>query len=156
VLLVLGVEIHLFGDTVKRNVEALLSGKAQASSGPKRPAPLPDLGPPAAGPITHLEVRPLDGCRPEGVCNAVVQVAVQPQSNPLEVAWNFELFDRCGSLREPRPGGVLTVPAGRDRAVQTVTAALPAGRALTLVPVTTSPARVAGMPMPLYPANRTC
>jgi hypothetical protein len=156
VLLVLGVEFHLFGDTVKRNVEKLLSGNAQAASGPKRPASLPDLGPPAAGPITHLEVRPLDGCRPEGVCNAVVQVAVQPQSTPLEVAWNFELFDRCGSLREPRPGGVLTVPAGRDRAVQSVAVALPAGRALTLVPVTTSPARVAGTPMPLFPANRPC
>ena len=156
VLLVLGLEIHFFGDTVKRNVEALLSGKAEAASGPKRPAPLPDFGPPAAGPITHLEVRPLDGCRPEGVCNAVVQVAVQPQSTPLEVAWNFELLDRCGTLLEPRPGGVLTVPPGRDRAVQTVTTALPAGRALTLVPVTTSPARVAGMPMPLFPANRTC
>jgi hypothetical protein len=156
VLLVLGVEIHLFGDKVKRNVEALLSGNAQAAPEPKRPAPLSDLGPPAAGPLTHLEVRPLDGCRPEAVCNAVVQVAVQPQSSPLEVAWNFELFDRCGSLREVRPGAVLSVPPGRDRAVQTVAVALPAGRALTLVPVTTSPARVAGMPMPLFPANRTC
>lgn len=158
VLLVLGVWIQLFGDTVKRNVDALLSGNAQAASGPKRPAPLPDLGPPAAAPITHLELRPLDGCRPEGMCNAVVQVAVQPQSTPLEVAWNFELFDRCGTLRERlvRPGGVLSVPPGRDRAVQTVAVALPAGRALTLVPVTTAPARVAGTPMPLYPANRPC
>jgi hypothetical protein len=156
VLLVLGVEFHLFGDTVKRNLDTLLSGKAQAASGPKRPAPLPDLGPQAAGPITHLELRALDGCRPEGVCNAVVQVAVQPQGGPLEVAWNFELIDRCGSLREPRPGGVLTVPPGRDRAVQTVAVTLPAGRALTLVPVTNSPARVAGLPMPLFPANRPC
>jgi hypothetical protein len=156
VLLVLGVEFHLFGDTLKRNVETLLGGNAEAASGPKRPAPLPDLGPPAMGPITHLELRPLDGCQPGGLCNAVVQVAVQPQSNPLEVAWNFELFDRCGSLREPRPGGVLSVPPGRDRAVQTVAVSLPAGRALTLVPVTTAPARVAGTPMPLYPANRSC
>ncbi|MCA1845915.1 MAG: hypothetical protein LC792_22545, partial [Actinobacteria bacterium] len=156
VLVVLGVEFHLFGDRVKRNVETLLGGNAQAAPGPKRPAPLPDLGPPAFGPITHLELRPLDGCRPEATCNAMVQVAVQPQSTPLDVAWTFELFDRCASLREPRPGGVLSVPAGRDRAVQTVTVALPAGRALTLVPVTTAPARVAGTPMPLYPANRPC
>ena len=156
VLLVLGMEFHLFGDTVKRNLDTLLSGKAQAASGPRRPAPLPDLGPPAAGPITHLELRPLDGCRPEGVCNTVVQVAVQPQGAPLEVAWNFELFDRCGTLREPRPGGVLTVPPGRDRAVQTVAVTLPAGQALTLVPVATAPARVAGLPLPLFPANRAC
>jgi len=156
VLLVVGVEFHVFGDTVKRNVEALLSGKAQAASGPKRPAPLPDLGPPAVGPLTHLEARPLDGCKPEGTCNVVVQVAVQPQTTPLEVAWNLELFDRCGSLHESRPGGVLSVPPGRDRAFQTVAVALPAGRALTLVPVTTAPARVAGSPMPLYPPNRAC
>jgi hypothetical protein len=156
VLLVIGVDLHLFGDTVKRNVETLLGSNAQATPGPKRPAPLPDLGPPTGGPVTHLELRPLDGCRPEGTCNAVVQVAVEPQSTPLEVAWSFELFDRCGSLHEPRPGGVLSVPPGRDRAVQTVAVALPGGRALTLVPVTTTPARVAGTPMPLYPANRPC
>jgi hypothetical protein len=156
ILLVLSVEFHLFGDTVKRNVETLLSGNAQAASGPKRPAPLPDLGPPAMGPISHLELRPLDNCRPQGTCNAVVQVAVQPQGTPREVTWNFELFDRCGSLHESRPGGVLTVPAGHDRAVQTVAVAIPAGRALALVPVTTAPARVAGTPVPLYPNNQAC
>jgi hypothetical protein len=86
----------------------------------------------------------------------VVQVAVQPQANPLDVAWNFELIDQCGTLREARPGGVLPVPPGRDRAVQTVAVALPAGRALTLVPVATSPARVAGTPMPMFPADRPC
>jgi hypothetical protein len=156
VLLVVGVEFHLFGATVKRNLDTLLSGDAQAASGPKQPAPLPDLGPPAMGPITHLELRPLESCRPEGTCNAVVQVAVQPQSAAQEVAWNLELFDRCGSLHESRPGGVLTVPAGQDRAAQTVAVALPAARALALVPVTTAPARVAGTPTPLYPANRPC
>jgi hypothetical protein len=150
------VEFHLFGDSVRRNLHTLLNGKAQAAPDPNRPAALPDLGPPAAGPITHVELRALDGCRPETTCNAVVQIAVQPQDAPLEVAWNFELFDRCGSLRESRPGGALTVPPGRDRAVQTVAVSLPAGRLLTLVPVTTSPARAAGMAMPLSPANRAC
>ena len=156
VLVVVGGWIHLFGDTVQRNVETLLNGDAQASSGPKRLAPLPDLGPPVSGPITHLEVRPLDRCRPEATCNAVVQVAVAPQTTPLEVTWNFELLDRCGPLREPRPGGALQVPPGRDRAVQTVAVALPPGQALTLIPVATAPVRVAGTPMPLYPPDRTC
>ena len=148
--------MQLFGDTAQRNIETLTGGNAQAASGPRRPAPLPDLGPPASGAITHLEVRPLDGCRPEGTCSAVVQVAVTPQASPLEVTWNFELLDRCGSRREPRPGGVLSIPPGNDRAVQTVAVALPSGQALTLIPVTTAPVRVAGTPMPLFPANRTC
>ena len=156
VLLVLGIEVHFFADDVKRNVDRLLNGKAEAAAGPKQPAPLPDLGPPAAGPISHVELRPLDRCRPEEACNVVVQVAVQPQTAPLDVAWNFELVDRCGALREPRPGGVLSVPPGHDRAVSTATVALPAGRALALVPVTTSPARAAGTALPLYPADRTC
>ena len=155
-LVVVGGWMHLFGDTVQRNVETLLSGNAQALSGPKRPAPLPDLGPPASGPITHLEVRALDGCKPASTCNTVMQVAVAPQTTPLEVTWNFELFDRCGTLRESRPGGTLSVPAGHDRAVQTVALTLPPGQALTVVPVTSAPARVAGTAMPLFPANRTC
>ena len=79
-----------------------------------------------------------------------------PHDSPLDVAWRFELLDRCGSLREERPGGVLTVPPGRDRAVQTVAVALPAGQALTLVPVATAPARVAGTPLPVFPPDRTC
>ena len=157
VLLLIGIEVTFFGDSVMHNVKTLLSGgKAQAAAGPKQPAPLPDLGPPAAGPLTHLELRPLDGCRPDATCNVVVQVAVQPQAAPLDVAWNFELIDRCGTLREPRPGGVLSVPPGHDRAVQTVAVVMPAGRALTLVPVATAPARIAGTPMPLFPADRPC
>ncbi|MEW6471807.1 MAG: hypothetical protein AB1679_06030 [Actinomycetota bacterium] len=156
-LVVLGVEIHLFGDDVKRNVDTLLNGDATAdAAGPRRPAPVPDLGPPAAGPITHLELRPLDGCRPEAVCNAVLQVAAAPHDVPLDVHWRFELLDRCGAFREERPGGVLTVPPGHDRAVQTVSVAVPAGQALTLVPLSTAPALVAGTPMPLFPPDRTC
>jgi hypothetical protein len=100
-LVIIGVEIHLFGDDVKRNVKTLLSGDGNAAAaGPARPAPLPDLGPPVAGPITHLELRALDGCRPEATCNAVVQVAVAPHDVPVDVAWRFDLLDRCGSLRE--------------------------------------------------------
>jgi hypothetical protein len=156
VLILIGGWIQLFGDTAQRNVETLLSGDAQAAAGPKDLAPLPDLGPPVNGALTHLEVRPLEGCRAEKTCSAVVQVAVTPQTSPMEVTWNFELLDRCGPLRETRPGGVLSVPPGSDRAVQTVAVALPPGQALTLIPVTTTPARVAGTPMPLYPPDRTC
>ncbi len=156
VLILVGGWIQFFGDTAQRNVKTLLSGDAQASAGPKDLAPLPDLGPPVNGALTHLEVRPLEGCRAEQTCSAVVQVAVTPQNNPLEVTWNFELLDRCGPLREARPGGVLSIPPGRDRAVQTVAVALPPGQALTLIPVTTTPVRVAGTPMPLYPPDRTC
>ncbi|MDQ1515359.1 MAG: hypothetical protein QOE80_1189 [Actinomycetota bacterium] len=157
VALVLGVELRFFGASVQRNVHVLMSGNVRAAAaGPRRPAPLPVLGPAVAPPVTHLEVRPLDGCRPESVCNAVVQVTVTPQDQPLDIAWAFELVDRCRSGREPRPGGVLQVPPGRDRAVQTVTLPLPAGRSLVLIPVTSSPVLVAGTPMRLSPDNGPC
>lgn len=156
VLVIVGGWVQIFGETVQQNIKTLLSGDAQAAAGPKQLAPLPDLGPPTSGALTHLEVRPLEGCKPGQTCNAVVQVAVTPQANPLEVTWNFELLDRCGPLRETRPGGVLSVPPGSDRAVQTVSVAVPPGQALTLIPVTTAPVRVAGTAMPLYPPDRTC
>jgi hypothetical protein len=156
VLIIFGAEVTFFGDKVKRNVDTLLTHEAQAADGPKKPAALPDLGPPTAGPINHLDLRPLDGCRPEAMCNAVVQVAVAAQPAPMDVAWNFELFDRCGTLHETRPGGVMSIPAGGERAVQTVAVALPAGKSLALVPVATAPVRVAGSPMPLSPSDRPC
>jgi hypothetical protein len=156
VLLVVGGWVQLFGGTARQNIKTLLSGDAQAAAEPTRLAPLPDLGPPASGAVTHLELRALEGCRAEQTCSAVLQLAVTPQTSPLEVTWNFELLDRCGPLREARPGGVLSVAPGADRAVQTVAVALPPGQALTLIPVTTAPVRVAGAPMPLYPPDRAC
>ncbi|HET9769367.1 MAG TPA: hypothetical protein VFS16_00660 [Acidimicrobiia bacterium] len=157
VLLILGVEIHFFGDDVQRNVEKILGGNAgAASSEAKRFAPIPNLAPPAAGPITHLELRPLEGCRPGALCQTVAQITVTPQDTPLEVAWGFELLDRCGPARESRPGGVFSIPPRADRAVQTVSVPLPAGRALALIPLTSSPVKVAGTPIPVSTGDRAC
>jgi hypothetical protein len=157
IALVVGIELRFFGDSVRRNVNVLLGADSKsAGDGSRKPGPLPVLGPPAAGPITHLELRSLEGCRPEALCNAVVQLTVAPQNAPLDVAWGFELVDRCDGRRDSRPGGVMSVPADRDRAVQTVSVPLPAGRALALIPVTHSPARVAGIAMPLSTRDTTC
>lgn len=157
VALIVGIELRFFGDSVRRNVNVLVGADAKPAAGePRKPGPVPVLGPPAAGPITHLELRPLEGCRPESTCNAVVQLTVAPQNTPLDVAWGFELADRCDGRRESRPGGVMSVPPGKDRAVQTASVPLPAGRALALIPVTNSPARVAGIAMPLSTRDTTC
>ena len=68
---VVRLELHFFGDAIMRNAKVLFSGNAEAApADPRTPGPLPVLGPPAAGPITHLELRPLDGCRPEAVSGA--------------------------------------------------------------------------------------
>jgi hypothetical protein len=161
VALVFGVELRFFGDKVSRNVNVLLSGDvkgAAAATGPRRPGPMPVLGPAAAGPVTHLELRPLDTCRPAAPCTAVVQVTVAPapQGQPLAVAYRLEVVDRCRSGRESHPGGVLSVPPGQDRAVQTVSLPLPDGRALAVIPLTTSPVTVAGTPLRLPGDDGPC
>lgn len=157
VALILVVELQFFGDDVRHNVDVLTGAEAKpVLPGPRQPGPLPVLGPPAAGPITHLELRPLETCRPEAVCSAVVQLTVAARNAPLDVAWSFEVVDRCDGRRESRPGGVMSVPPGKDRAVQTVSVPLPAGRALALVAVTNTPARVAGVPMLLSARDTTC
>jgi len=159
VAVVLGVELRFFGDSVQRNVKVLLSGNvhgAAAAAGPRRPGPVPVLGPPTAGPVTHLELRPLEGCRAGSVCTAVVQVTVTPQDRPLDVAFGLVVVDRCRSTRQPHPGGVLSVPPRGDRAVQTVALPVPDGRGLAVVPLTSSPVTVAGTPMRLPPDDGPC
>ncbi|HEV7864699.1 MAG TPA: hypothetical protein VGR20_18485, partial [Acidimicrobiia bacterium] len=150
-------ELRFFGDSVQHNVNVLLSGNVRpAVAGPRRPAALPVLGPATAGPITHVELRPLDGCRAGAVCNVLVQVTVKPQDRPLEVAWSLELFDRCRPGRDPGPGGVMTIAPGRDRAVQTAAVPLPPVQALAVIPLTSSPAAVAGAPMRLSADDGPC
>jgi hypothetical protein len=156
IALIIGLEIQFFGEDVKRNVDHLLTGDPGAAAGPQEPARLPSLGPPAAGPVTHLELRPLEGCRPESVCQVVVQLTVAPQPAPLDVAWSFELLDRCGPARESRPGGVFSIPAGSDRGVLTASVPVPAWKHSGLIPVTTSPVRVAGTPVPLSASDGPC
>jgi len=156
---VLGVEVRFFGDSVQHNVHVLLSGDmrgAAAAAGPRRPGPLPVLGPATAGPVTHLELRPLEGCRAGSVCTAVVQVTVTPQDRPLDVAFGLEMVDRCRSTHEHRPGGVLSIAPRGDRAVQTVTLPLPDARGLAVVPLTTAPVTMAGTAMRLPPDDGPC
>jgi len=160
VALVFGVEVRFFGHSVQRNVHVLLSGDvrgAAASAGPRRPGPMPVLGPPAAGPVTHVELRPLEGCKAGSpACTAVLQLTVTPQDRPLDVPFGLEVVDRCRGTHEPRPGGVLSVPPKIERVARTLTLPVPAGRAIAVVPVTSSPVRVAGTPMRLPPGDGPC
>jgi len=160
VALLFGVEIRFFGNSVQHNVHVLLSGDvkgAAASAGPRRPGPMPVLGPATAGPVTHLELRPLEACRAGSAnCTAVLELTVTPQDRPLDVPFGLEVVDRCRGTHDPRPGGVLSVPPNIDRVAQTLTLPVPAGRAMAVVPVTSAPVRVAGTPMRLAPDDGPC
>jgi hypothetical protein len=157
VVAVVGLELLLFGDDLRRNLDLLLTHQSAArAAGPRPPAPLPVIAPPAAGAITQVELRPLDTCRPEAACTVLLQVGLRPQSEPVPVAWRFEIIDRCGTTRERRDGGPVPVPAGQDRMVQTLPLQLPAGQALAVIPLVTDPARAAGRPMKLPRAGDNC
>jgi hypothetical protein len=152
---VLGIEMTLFGDQLSRNLDVLLAreqtGRAAAA---RQPAPLPVVAPPAAGPITQVELRPLDRCRAGKACTALVQIRLAPQRRPVRVAWRLEIFDRCRQTRDRRPGGVSTVEPGRDRLVVTHPLDIPAASSLAVIAVITEPVTVAGQAMPLPGGDR--
>jgi hypothetical protein len=143
-------ELVLFGDQLTRNLDVLLARESRtAATGPRRPAPIPVLAPPAAGPVTQVEVRPLGACRAGGVCTVLVQVGMRPHPRPLLVTWRLEIFDRCRQSRQRHPGGAASVSPGRDRLIETISLPIPQGRSLAVIPVTSEPVLVAGKPMRL-------
>jgi hypothetical protein len=152
VAVVVGAELVLFGDQLGHNLDVLFAGQRRqvpAGRAPRLPAALPVLAPPAGGPVTQIEVRPLDPCRAGHTCNVLVQLTLRPQPEPLHVVWGFEIVDRCRETRRHHPGGTASVPPGRDRLVATASLEVPPGRSLAVIPVTRDPVPVAGRPMRL-------
>ncbi len=154
---VLGLELLLFGDEVRHNVQVLLTHQSAARAAePRRPAPLPVVAPPAAGAITQVELRPLDTCRAGQACTVLLQVGLSPARQPVPVTWHLEVVDRCGTTRQRQAGGTASVPPGQDRLVQTLPLNLPPGQALAVIPVVTQPARAAGRAMQPPGAGDRC
>jgi hypothetical protein len=106
--------------------------------------PVPMLAPAAAGPITAIEIQPLDGsCQPGGTCPVQVTVRLQPQPSAEEVRWSFHVFDRCTGATDVVPGTSVTALAGWGYVYGTSWPTLSANHPLALVAVTESPAAAA-------------
>jgi hypothetical protein len=106
--------------------------------------PVPTLAPAAAGPITAIEIQPLEGsCQPNATCPVQVTVRLQPQPAAEEVRWSFHVFDRCTGNTDVLPGVSVTALAGWAYVYGTSWPALPAAHPLALVAVTESPAAAA-------------
>jgi hypothetical protein len=114
------------------------------------------LAPPAEGPVTQVELRPIGTCKPAGACTVLVQVGLRPQPRPLLLTWHFEVFDRCRQTRERLNGGALIVAPERDRVIETNSLTMPAGPSLAVIPVTSDPVSVAGQPMRLPGDDKPC
>jgi hypothetical protein len=111
---------------------------------PTGPRQVPTLAPAAAGPITAIEIQPLQGsCQPNASCPVQVTVRLQPQPAAEEVRWSFHVFDRCTGTTDVVPGVSVTALAGWAYVYGTSWPALPATHPLALVAVTESPAAAA-------------
>jgi|GEM_PF-4923314 len=153
------VELAFFGDRLGHDVRLILDrprGGEVAARSSSPPAPLPVLGPPAAGSVAGVDVRPLDGCRPGRDCTVVVQVRLQPAAEPRPVDWRVVVVDRCRHERTTAPGDEVVAPPGADRVARLTTLRLPPGRSLAVTAVTGSPATVAARPLPLSGGDRSC
>jgi hypothetical protein len=111
---------------------------------PTGPRPVPVLAPPAAGPITAIEIQTLGGsCHPAATCPVQVTVRLLPQPAAQEVRWSFHVFDRCTGTTVILPGASVTALAGWAYVYGTSRPALSAAHTLALVVVTESPAAAA-------------
>jgi hypothetical protein len=111
---------------------------------PAAPRPVPDLAPPTAGPITAIQIQPLQGgCGTAGACPVQVTVRLQPQPSAEEVRWSFHVFDRCTGATSVLPGVSVTALAGWAYVYGTSWPTLSASHPLALVAVTEAPAAAA-------------
>jgi hypothetical protein len=114
------------------------------SAAPTGPRPVPALAPASAGPITAIEIEPLQGsCQPNEACPVQVTVRLQPQPAAEEVRWSFHVFDRCTGTTDVLPGVSVTALAGWAYVYGTSWPSLPATHPLALVAVTETPAAAA-------------
>jgi len=105
---------------------------------------VPDLAPPTAGPITAIEIQPLQGvCQAGAACPVQVTVRLQPQPSAEEVRWSFHIYDRCTGATSVLPGVSVTALAGWAYVYGTSWPALTASHPLALVAVTEAPAAAA-------------
>jgi hypothetical protein len=163
-IVVVAVELALFGDQAAQNLDVLHQKETTTKAASARqPDPLPVVEPPAGGLISQAELRPLDGCRAGGMCTVLVQLGLRSPHEPLEAAWRFEIVDRCtGNQAErglgpavvwlrgmppARRGGRAPSPPDRDRRAVTPQWERPPGTALAVARVTTEPAPARGGPM---------
>lgn len=110
--------------------------------------PVPALAPATAGPITAVEIQPLQGaCDPGAQCAVQVTVRLQPQPAAVDVRWSLRTIDRCTGASSTLPGASVTALAGWAYVYGTSWPTLPAGHPLALVAVTDTPAAAASPPV---------
>jgi hypothetical protein len=121
------------------------------------PRPIPAPGPAAAGPVTAVTVQRLQAtCASGQVCPVRVYVRLNQQPVAQNVAWTFQVVDRCTGAAVTRPGVEVTARAGWSYVYGLTYLQLPRGPALAVVAVTSAPARAASPPLLVPPRGGSC
>lgn len=150
VVLVVVTELTLLQGRLRADLARLRDAAGSPTTATAAPGALPPVpvpAPPAAGDVAGVRLRVLDPpCAPGGTCTVVVAVDHRGAAPAAPAAWRVLAVDRCrGTTTDLGAGGTSAVPG----AWGIVTVTLPAGRALALVVVTTSPDRAAAAPTPI-------
>ena len=150
------LEMLLLGDRIGADLAALRAAGQTSQSQPTGVAvtTLP-VAPSASGPVTGVDLRPLARCVPGAACQLRVLVGLVPGPVARRVRWTYLVTDRCtGSVRHVA-GGAVTAAAGGSEVAVVGQLTVPAGRALAVTAVISTPARAASPPVPI-PVDTTC
>lgn len=153
---VLLAEYGFLHERIAADVTELMVGEPHAPQAQVAVLPVPAvLAPASAGDVATVQVRALDPCSPGTSCAVRVHVGLVPRPSPVVVRWDARVEDVCSGVTAKMAGGSVTVPAHADRADVVGRLALPAGSALAVTAVTTSPAVAASAPL-WAPARPSC
>ena len=155
-VVVLLVEYGFLHGRIAADVAELTADDLRAPRADVAVLPLPAApAPGSAGDVATVEVRALGPCSPLGSCAVRVHVGLLPRAGPVSVRWDAHIEDVCSGAKATVLGGSVIVPAHADRADVVDRLALPAGSALAVTAVTTSPAVAASPPL-WVPVRPSC
>lgn len=155
-VVVLLAEYAFLQGRIAADVAELMAGDLHAPRADVAVLPLPAAPAPAsAGDVAAVDVRALGPCSPGASCVVRVHVGLVPRAASVSVRWDARIEDVCSGANATVVGGAVSVPAHADRADVVERLALPAGSALAVTAVTTSPAVAASPPL-WVPARAAC
>jgi hypothetical protein len=109
--------------------------------------PVVPPAPPAAGPVTGVDLRALTPCATGAPCTVRLLVQLLPAAEPRTVTWSYRIVDRCTGASSTGPGGEVAVPPQADRVAVVGVVALPALPGVAVLAVTDAPAVAASPPV---------
>lgn len=109
-----------------------------------------------AGPVTGVEVQKTGSCTPGAPCPVTVTVRFRPTSTARPVTWRVGTARLCRSGLTWGPPTTVIAQPGWTSVYASSSVAVPEGRSLALVAVTSAPARAQSPPVPVAGSSLRC